>query len=469
LEVIPDVHAWAAHHFGGVELNDPRRTRRLVQSAAALAAQPEKSFPQIFDWNELRGFYRLCDQDTATLSAVQQPHWEHTRRAMAHVPLVLNVHDTTELDYTTHAALQGGGPIGDGRGTGFLQHNSLAVVPAPRQVLGLSAQQWCVRVPAPADETASQRKRRARESDLWRRGITAVGTPPPGCCWVDVTDRAGDDYETIRAARAVHHDFLIRLNQNRTVFLAADRSRRAHVKDFARALPAQGSEAVDIRGRGGRPPRTAQVQLAGAPVWIPAPAGTPRRAAQPLIAAWVIRIWEPQPPAGIAPLEWLLYCSLPSDTLAQLRERRDWYCCRWLVELYHDIEKNGCREEDRRFETAERLEACVAILAVVAVRVLQLRLALEVQPQAPAEQVATAAEIAVVRRWQKRARQKAAPHGLTVRQFVQAVARLGGFLGRKGDGDPGVRALWRGYQRLQDMVAGFQLNNPPARATSKDG
>jgi hypothetical protein len=466
LELIPDVQAWAAHHFGTAELNDPRRTRRLVQSAAAIAAQPEKSFPQIFDWNALRGFYRLCDQDTATLRALQQPHWEHTRRAMAQLPLVLNVHDTTELDYTPHPALAGTGPIGDGRGTGFLQHNSLAVVPAPRQVLGLSYQQWATRVPAPTAETSAQRKRRARESDLWRHGITACGPPPAGCCWVDVTDRAGDDYETMRAAVGVRHDFLIRVNQDRTVYLAADRSRQAPVKDFARGLPARGSDQVEIAGRGGRPGRTAQVQLAGAPVWLPAPAGTPRRAEQPLLAAWVIRIWEPQPPAGAEPLEWLLYCSLPSETPEQLRQRRDWYCCRWLAEVYHDVEKNGCREEQRRFETAERLEAAVAILAVVAVRVLQLRLALEVQPTAPAEQVATAAEIRVVCGLQKKAARQGSP--LNVRQFVQAVARLGGYLGRKADGEPGVRALWRGYQRLQDMVAGFQLLSS-SEATDEDG
>lgn len=435
-----------------------------MQTAAAIAAQPEKSFPQILDWNQLRGFYRLCDQDTATLHAIQQPHREHTRRAMAQQPLALIVHDTTELDYTPHPALTGAGPIGDGRGTGFLQHSSLAVVPAPHQVLGLSYQHWAARVPAPAGETAGQRKRRARESDLWRRGITAWWPPPPGCRWVDVTDRAGDDYETPRAA--VRHDFLVRVNQNRTVYLAADQSRREPVKDFARSLPARGGDQVEIAGRGGRPGRTARVQLAGAPVWLPAPSGTPRRGEQPLLAAWVIRIWEPRPPAGVEPLEWLLYRSLPGATPEQLRQRRDWYCCRWLVEVYHAIEKNGCREEERRFETAERLEAAVAILAVVAVRVLQLRLALKVEPTSPAAQVATAAEIRVVRGLQKKAGRPGSP--LSVRQFVQAVARLGGYLGRKTDGDPGVRALWRGYQRLQDMVAGFQLLNSP-EAADEDG
>ena len=92
------------------------------------------------------------------------------------------------------------------------------------------------------------------------------------------------------------------------------------------------------------------------------------------------------------------------------------------------------------------------VLAVVAVRVLQLRCALDAQPEAPAEQVATALEVRLIRQ-----SSKAKGRRFTVRDFVRGVAQLGGFLGRRGDGPPGVRALWRGYQRLQDMLEGVHL------------
>src|ERR1700693_3287048 len=80
---------WAEENFGTADLGDQRRTRRLVQSAAAIAQHPEKSFPQIFDWNELRGFYGLCHCTAATTAAVEQPHWQRTVQAMAQQPLVL--------------------------------------------------------------------------------------------------------------------------------------------------------------------------------------------------------------------------------------------------------------------------------------------------------------------------------------------------------------------------------------------
>jgi hypothetical protein len=458
MDVLPDARAWAEQTFAGVDLGDPRRTRRLVHSAAQIAAHPEKAFTQVFNWNDLRGFYRLCDQPAATTAAVQAPHWQQTRQAMSRQPLVLILHDTTELDYSSHHHLAGRGQIGNEFGKGFLQHNSLAVLPRPRQVLGLAFQQFQARRPAPKGETAYRRKRRQRESDLWPDGFRGAGVAPAGCCWVDVCDRGGDDYEAVRAARQLQHHVLVRANQNRLVFVTAAHDRQEYLLDHARTLPSQGSDTVEVPGRGGRPPRTATVQLAGAAVWVPAPAGTPQRKRQPVLPLWVVRVWEADPPAGARePLEWVLLCSLPSTTLAELRERRDWYCCRWLVEVYHDIEKNGCREEARRLETAERMEACVATLALVAVRVFQLRQALEARPQAPAEEVGTADEVAVLRRL---AKGQAAPR--TVRDFVRGVASLGGFLGRKGDGEPGVRALWRGYQRLQDMVFALHLLNSVA-------
>ena len=107
MDRIPDSSQWARTHFGGADLGDPRRSRRLVESAARIAEHPQKSFPQVFDWNELRAFYNLCGRDEATLQALERPHWELTREAMAKEPLVLIVHDTTELDFTSHHALRG--------------------------------------------------------------------------------------------------------------------------------------------------------------------------------------------------------------------------------------------------------------------------------------------------------------------------------------------------------------------------
>jgi hypothetical protein len=444
---------WAERTFSGVDLGDRRRTARLVESAAAIAAHPEKPFTQIFDWNDLRGFYRLCNRKEATLSSLMSEHWQQTLTAMRGEPVVLIIHDTTELDFTEHLKLLGTGPIGDGKGKGFLQHNSLAIVPGPRRVLGLAYQQLTTRKPAPEGETSAQRKQRERESVLWLNGINGSGPAPEGSCWVDVGDRGCDIYEAMVASRALNHHFEYRLTQNRQVFVTAEHDRMELLLDYARTLPSKGSDEVDIPGRGGRPPRLATVNLASVKVWVPAPKDTPKRWSQPIIEAWAVRVWEPNPPSGVEPLEWLLLTSIPRETLEELKECRNWYADRWSVEVFHDIEKNGCSEEDRRFETAEGMEPCLAILSLVAVRIFQMRCSLDNQPDAPAEEIASQSEIEVIRRFNK------ADGNLTVRDFVVGVAKLGGFLGRKRDGLPGVRTLWRGYQRLQDMLVGFNLHS----------
>jgi len=452
MSLIADPQQWAEHTFASADLGRAGRPARLTYSAARIAEHPEKSFPEIFDWNELRAFYRLCDKPTATVNAIQAPHRQQTCQAMGEHPLVLIIHDTSELDFSSHRALKGRGPIGNDRGKGFLQHNSLAVVPSPRQLLGLAHQQLRVRRHAPAKETTRARKQRERESLLWQKGIKATGRPPEGCTWVDVGDRGADDYEAMTAALASGHDFLFRITQNRLVFTTAECKQQDYLMQFARTLSSKGEDTVEIPGRGGRRPRTATVSMAAAPVWVPAPKDTPRRKSRPILPCWVIRVWETNPPADVKePLEWVLLCSLPTKTLEEIKQRRNWYACRWLVEQYHDVEKNGCSLEHRRFKTAKRMWACLAILGVVAVRVLQLRLAAQEQPQAPAAQVATREEVEVLGR-------KLGKKIQTVREFVYGVARLGGFLGRKGDKVPGVRALWRGYQRLRDLLAGYRLH-----------
>src|SRR4051812_34114523 len=337
---------WAQENFGGADLGDPRRTRRLITSVALIAVHPEKSFPQIFDWNQLRGFYCLCDSIGASIDSLQRPHRELTRQRVGGLPLVLIHHDTTTLDFSSHHALDGAGPIGDGNGQGFLQHNSLAFSPDGKRLLGLIYQQFFVRQAAPPNESpAARKKRQGRESLLWSRGITAVGRPPEGSTWVDVADRAADDYEAMEASLSVGHDFLFRICQDRKVFATPGHDREVYLMQYARTLPSVGGDLVEIPGRGGRPPRTAKVAMAAAPVWVPPPYGTPKRRSRPVLAAWVIRVWEVDAPSEVKePLEWVLLCSIETTTLEEIKERRDWYGCRWGVEVFHDVEKNGCSE-----------------------------------------------------------------------------------------------------------------------------
>lgn len=452
-DTFPAARPWAEANFAAAELGDRRRTRRLVNTAERLAQQPQGSLPAHFSWNPLRTVYRLCNRPEVTHSAMTATHFKRTRTEMAQVSgPILVLHDTTELNFTTHGALTGTGPVGDGVGRGFLQHNSLAIVAGTQQVLGLAYQQVTTRTPAPEGETRTERLHRDRESQLWERGIRGVGPAPEGACWVDVADRGADNFEAIHAAGELGHEFLFRACKDRAIQVgAAAEGPRRYLKSFARALPPQAGGEVFVPSQGGHPHarRRSRWRQGRCGSWCPNSSGrsTPTG---PRWASGSCTVWEPKPPADVEePLEWILLSSLPAADAEQLHRRCEWYASRPLIEDYHQVEKTGCGEEDLRFETAEAMLPMLGVLAIVAVRVLQLRWWGRSGGTAPAESASTQAERDVLKGLGHRVR--------TARDFVRAVAELGGFLGRKCDAEPGWQTLWRGYRRLQDMVLGLRI------------
>ena len=174
-----DAQSWAAENFGSAQLGHKRRTKRLVVTAHQIADQPEGSLPSKFPWNPLRAVYRLCNCPQVTHHGVTAPHFRLTRQRMDQPDPRLILHDTTELDFTSHQALRGTGPIGDGGGRGFLQHNSLAIHAATGEILGLAFQQILTRKPCPKGETRVQRLQWWR-SQLGLRDFKASARPRQG-------------------------------------------------------------------------------------------------------------------------------------------------------------------------------------------------------------------------------------------------------------------------------------------------
>jgi hypothetical protein len=163
---------------------------------------------------------------------------------------------------------------------------------------------------------------------------------------------------------------------------------------------------------------------------------------------------EPHPPAGEAPVEWLLLTNLPADTPEQALEKLQWYLCRWQIEVYFRILKSGCRIEKLQLETLQRLEPVLAFYMIVAWRVLFLTMLGRACPQMPCDLVFDTAEWQAVYIVTERKPPPDTPP--TLNQMVRMVAGLGGFLGRKSDGFPGPQTLWIGLQRAADFVLAME-------------
>ena len=450
-------------HFGAAKLGDARRTKRLVKSAGLMMKNPSGTLPKkLANWADLNGLYRLVGCEQVTHAAVIEPHicrtWEMMRQTQE---VVLLVQDATELDYTTRTGLKDLGQIGTGHARGYICQNVLAVTPQ-RRVLGLAGQILHKRRKVDKKETPLQKREHPdRESRLWLKGCEATGPVPPGCNWVDVCDRGSDTFEFLEYEHRQGRKYVIRSARDRNVdgedHVGGDRIHQT-LHAYARDLATLGTKQVQTQARsGGRRPakaRMATVRVAAGPVSVAAPHFARGECSATSLDLWVVHVREIDPPAGVEPLEWMLLTNVPTETFAQACERVNWYECRWVIEDYHKAKKTGLGIESAQFEDEAKLEPVIGLLSVIAAVLLGLRQEAR-QPDADLTLATTMVPLLYVQvlsgRLYKRVRSD-----LSVREFFMGMARLGGHLGRKGDGFPGWLTLWRGWECLHHMVAGAQ-------------
>ena len=218
-----------------------------------------------------------------------------------------------------------------------------------------------------------------------------------------------------------------------------------------RTWPRQASCPLQVPASHGRTARSTEVQLAFGPV-TRLPPRFEQRCGQAPLMGWAIRVWEEQTPAGEEPLEWIRLTSVPTTRLERAWERVGWYKHRWIVEDYHHCLKTGCRLEERQVQTADRLIRLLGWLSPLAVRLLWLRDLARREPARPAHEVLEADLLAVVA-----AQAGQAPTQMTTGAFWKAVAQLGGYVARRGDGPPGWKTLWRGWLRVSTLLEGVHL------------
>lgn len=454
---------WIARELHRVELGDQRRKRRTIATVERMARRPQGSVLQFSkNWAGAKGTYRLLsprsprakahDLATATRMALRQA----CVKRMTHEAVVLAIQDTTSFDFHTHPATADLGPIGGGRdgkgGTGFFVHTTLAVSEAGVPLGVLWQQTW-----TRGQELVGQGGRRhrvpleARESYRWIEAQAAVNElTPADTTVIHVADREADFFDFLAAERPANAQVLIRANGTR-LFAEGD----GLIIDAVRHAPVLGEYDVTVRPHPQQRARDARLTVQAMPVTLNTP-HTGRRfsRAQPitLTALWVT---EPAPAQG-QPIQWLLFTDLPVPDLAAAQRCVYYYTLRWLIERYHFTLKSGCRIEASQLRTREAIENLLALYCLVAWRLLWLTYAARQDAQQPCTVAFSDLEWRTLQRlYQADARAPQPPPPL--RTVTRWLGRLGGHLGRKGDGEPGVKVLWIGLSRLADIITGVEL------------
>jgi hypothetical protein len=454
-------------HFGKAQLGDKRRTKRLVECADAICRHPGSTLPDKFKSPaELKAFYRLCNCDSMTHEGVLAPHREFVLERIGQLRRdIVVLHDSTELDYSTHFALEGLGQIGNGQRRGYICHNSLAVDPKSREVLGLLNQVLHHRPQVPKNETEKQRREReSRESRLWVEGVASL---PARWQFIDVCDQGADTFEFLAKEAFSGRRFLVRAAHDRAIFVGHEEGGKAsYLRTYAAQLPKWGEFTLQVTSKReekspkkkgkkvthSRRARQATISIAAAPVRVRPPGKKSGEYPNDPLPLWVVRVWEPNPPKGQERLEWFLLTNEPVETFEDAWRVTEWYECRWIVEEYHKALKTGCGIENPQFHTEDRLQPAIALLSVVALTLLSLRDASR-RPDAKkrlASELVSFDYVRVLSVW----RHKRVCPDWSVHDFFYALARLGGHQNRKRDHEPGWLVLWRGWTTLQAMFDG---------------
>jgi len=170
----------------------------------------------------------------------------------------------------------------------------------------------------------------------------------------------------------------------------------------------------------------------------------------------VVLAEEENPPPDVSPISWLLLTTLEINSFESAIRCVKWYTYRWLIERYHYTLKSGCRIEELQLETARRINMALATYSIVAWRLLWLTYEARHNPDVSCDTVLDTIEwqSLCVNFTQNPIPPKKPP---TLREAIRMIAMLGGFLGRKGDGEPGVKTIWRGLRRLHDIAATWKL------------
>jgi hypothetical protein len=294
--------------------------------------------------------------------------------------------------------------------------------------------------------------------------IDLVGPPPEAVGWVHVMDRGADNFEVFCHCWEQHADWIVRAaHKDRKVI--EPKGKTIPLETYLETLPIAGGYELNLRPRaksrehGHQPARTAQLEVRCGPLRLPFPNHKSpylKQFSPDPLAMWVVYAVEVNAPADVEPIQWILLTSLPVTNFEDAWRILCYYEKRWLIEEWHKALKTGCRVEHRQLKCKEGLERITGLLGVVAVRLLQLKSAARLTPERPAREVVPRLWIQMLVAARKRLKDVTASN-MTVGAFYRELAKLGGFLGRKSDGEPGWITIWRGWQKLYMLVRGAEI------------
>ena len=455
---------WVEDEMATINTGDKRLDKRAKRILQAVAHKPNMSFTQQFQSaGELKACYRLFDSDLIDSKTILEPHFAKTiERIQAH-KLVVIVSDSTSLNYTTRVSNADSGYISSNNAQGFLLHTSLATT-LDRLPLGVvDAKFW-----ARDKEKLPKKIHRdylpieEKESYKWIESYAVankIADLCPNTQVINVTDREGDLIElwedatkALETKNAAH--LVVRCNHNRAI-LPTRENNKTKLFEFGKEAPIAGYSEFDLKDRATHSViRKVKQTIRASSVCI-CPAYRPGVEKRQVFLNLVL-LEEIDPPKDVEPIQWYLLTTLPIQSNDDIQKIIQVYLSRWDIEILFRTFKTGCKVEDRSLRTADRLYPMFALFLIVAWRINALSRISRIDPEQPCTVIFSDKE------WRTAyaAIHKTSQQCLTIptiREMLIIVARLGGYLNRKNDPEPGAKVIWRGIEYLRILMEGLEI------------
>ena len=469
---------WADVEFNGIDLGDKRlgdRLKRIVNDFISSTQSPINKVSG--NWAGTKAAYRFFQNEKIDYTDIISHHAKSTNIRSSNESVILALQDTTYFNYTDHPNTEGLGLLSRFTGKhkadiltkGIYMHCTLAVntdgIP-----LGLLDQKITAREVLSKEKTALKKRSHntalpieEKESIRWldsMRVATSIFSNKTDRL-VTVADREADIYDLFLLAQKLNTNFLIRASKNRKINKTAVHSENSGelIWDFMKSQNKLGSIQIELPKKENHPARKANCDLKISKITVLPPRHFKGDKSQKLgLDLFAIQVVETGPPKGVEKIDWTLYTNLPVNNFQEAVEKVKWYCLRWRIEVYFKVIKSGFQVERCRLETADRLVRYLAVISVVAWRVFWLTMVPRTSPNICATEFLTESEWKVL--FTKfNPNRKVPEKPPSIKHIVIWIAQLGGYLARAGDGSPGVTHIWRGIEKLSDMVLGLSLHD----------
>jgi hypothetical protein len=451
-----DISGKVRKEFQSAEFGDQRLTDRLMQVGDRLGRAPAESIPNACeDWASTKATYRFCDNERVDPNEILDAHKRTQRSRAQDNSELLVVSDTTELVFPRHPSKEGLGDIGNSKTDleGVKVHSTIGLDPQTHRMTGVIDQQSLIEDQQAGTKHDANGKNEpielASEQAKWIRGDRQASR------WlaeeirpIFIHDRGADAFAFYREVTDdLDAGFVVRANQNRCIQTPSGTDGR--LIDWSEALPEQGRTSIEIDRGNGREAREPDLTIKAGTCELLPPENDPTHTDP--VEVNVVRIDELGEYDD--PIQWVLLTTESVAAFSDTLRVVEFYRARWTIEDWHKVLKTGCRIEERRLETWERMEVLLSVDSVIAWKVLELRELARGDAHYSPEVLLSETERSILETKFPELTDNEA------QAYAISVAKIGGYLDRNSDPPPGWETMWKGLKKLQIWAEGYELNS----------